>query len=308
MHKLSTLTVTFSWILLFAFIFASCKNSNLIQRGDSVEVAYEKAMAFYEKEDYNEAAEAFETVIQIARGTEYGQEAQYYLAESYYNDGRYLLAASEYERFISLFPREDRREEAQFKEAYCYYKLSPRYKLDQQYTQRAIEKFQLYNSRFSDSERADEVGEYISEMRSKLAKKLYYSGDLYMRTDSYDAAIIYYDLVIDKYPESKWAQRALVDEIKTYNIYADRSVLARQQERYEKAVETYEKFIQLFPEGEYRAEAEELVDEARTSIAELPDDIPAIDEDEEVDEDDVETNPNPGVETPAVNNDINNNN
>lgn len=308
MHKLSTLTVTFSWILLFAFIFASCKNSNLIQRGDSVEVAYEKAMAFYEKEDYNEAAEAFETVIQIARGTEYGQEAQYYLAESYYNDGRYLLAASEYERFISLFPREDRREEAQFKEAYCYYKLSPRYKLDQQYTRRAIEKFQLYNSRFSDSERADEVGEYISEMRSKLAKKLYYSGDLYMRTDSYDAAIIYYDLVIDKYPESKWAQRALVDEIKTYNIYADRSVLARQQERYEKAVETYEKFIQLFPEGEYRAEAEELVDEARTSIAELPDDIPAIDEDEEVDEDDVETNPNPGVETPAVNNDINNNN
>ncbi len=279
MHKLSTLTFKLSCLFLAVFVFASCKNSDLIQRGDSLEVAFDKAMAFYEKEDYTEASEAFETVVQIARGTEYGQDAQFYLAESYYNDGRYLLAASEYERFISLFPRVERRQEAQFKEAYCYYKLSPRYKLDQEYTRTAIEKFQLYNSRFANSEKAEEAGQYISEMRSKLAKKLYYSADLYLRTDRYEAAAIYYDLTIDKYPETKWAQRALVDEIKTYNIYADRSVPSKQRERYQKAVEAYEKFIQLFPNGEYRQEAEELVDEARTALAELPEQAPVVEED-----------------------------
>jgi len=290
MHKLSTLTFKLSCLFLAVFVFASCKNSDLIQRGDSLEVAFKKAMAFYEKEDYTEASEAFETVVQIARGTEYGQDAQFYLAESYYNDGRYLLAASEYERFISLFPRVERRQEAQFKEAYCYYKLSPRYKLDQKYTRRAIEKFQLYNSRFPNSEKANEAGKYISEMRTKLAKKLYHSADLYLRTDKYDAAIIYYDLTIDKYPETKWAQRALVDEIKTYNIYADRSVASKQPERYQKAVEAYEKFIQLFPNGEYRQEAEELVDDARTALAELPEEAPVVEDNEqdlqaEVDED-----------------------
>ncbi|MEL7834603.1 outer membrane protein assembly factor BamD [Fodinibius sp. Rm-B-1B1-1] len=281
MYKISTLTHKFSCLLLLAFVFISCKNDALIQRGDSLEVAYDKAMAFYEKEDYTEAAEAFETVVQIARGTEYGQDAQFYLAESYYNDGRYLLAASEYERFISLFPREERRQEVQFKEAYCYYKLSPRYRLDQKYTRTAIEKFQLYTSRFPNSERADEVGIYISEMRSKLAKKLYHSANMYMRTDRYEAAIIYYDLTIDKYPETKWAQRALVDEIETYNTYASRSILPRQKERYQKAIESYETFIQLFPNGEHREEAEELVDEARSAIAELPDDIPVVEEEEE---------------------------
>lgn len=281
MFKISTLTHKLSCLLLVVFVFASCKNDALIQRGDSVNVAFDKAMAFYEKEDYTQAAEAFETVVQIARGTEYGQQAQFYLAESYFNDGRYLLAASEYERFISQFPREERRQEVQFKEAYCYYKLSPRYRLDQKYTRTAIEKFQLYTSRFPDSEKADEIGTYISEMRSKLAKKLYYSADLYMRTDQYEAAVIYYDLTIDKYPETIWAQRALVDEIEAYNIYAGRSVLAKQEERYEKAVDTYEKFIQLFPDGEYREEAEELVDEARSAIADLPDDLPDAEEDEE---------------------------
>jgi len=292
MHKLSTLTFKLSCLFLAVFVFASCKNSDLIQRGDSLEVAFDKAMAFYEKEDYTEASEAFETVVQIARGTEYGQDAQFYLAESYYNDGRYLLAASEYERFISLFPRVERRQEAQFKEAYCYYKLSPRYKLDQEYTRTAIEKFQLYNSRFANSEKAEEAGQYISEMRSKLAKKLYYSADLYLRTDRYEAAAIYYDLTIDKYPETKWAQRALVDEIKTYNIYADRSVPSKQRERYQKAIEAYEKFIQLFPNGEYRQEAEELVDEARTALAELPEQAPVVEEDGESIQADVDEDPN----------------
>ena len=281
MHKLSTLTFKLSCLFLAVFVFASCKNSDLIQRGDSLEVAFEKAMAFYEKEDYSNASQAFETVVQIARGTEYGQDAQFYLAGSYYNDGRYLLAASEYERFISLFPRVERRQEAQFKEAYSYYKLSPRYKLDQKYTRMAIEKFQLYNSRFPNSDKVNEAGKYISEMRTKLAKKLYHSGDLYLRTDRYDAAIIYYDLTIDKYPETKWAQRALVDEIKTYSIYADRSVASKQRERYQKAVEAYEKFIQLFPNGEYRQEAEELVDEARTALADLPEEAPVVEENEE---------------------------
>ncbi|MDZ7660233.1 outer membrane protein assembly factor BamD [Fodinibius sp.] len=292
MHKFFTITFKLSCLFLAVFVFASCKNSDLIQRGDSLEVAFDKAMAFYEKEDYTEASEAFETVVQIARGTEYGQDAQFYLAESYFKDGRYLLAASEYERFISLFPRVERRQEAQFKEAYCYYKLSPRYKLDQEYTRTAIEKFQLYNSRFPNSEKADEVGQYISEMRTKLAKKLYHSADLYLRTDRYEAAIIYYDLTIDKYPETKWAQRALVDKIKTYNIYADRSVLSKQRERYQKAVEAYEKFIQLFPNGEYRQEAEELVDESRSALAELPDDVPVVEEDEENIQADVDNNPN----------------
>ena len=292
MHKFSTATFKLSCLFLAVFVFASCKNSDLIQRGDSLQVAFNKAMSFYEKEDYSQASEAFETVVQIARGTEYGQDAQYYLAESYFNDGRYLLAASEYERFISLFPRVDRRQEAQFKEAYSYYKLSPRYKLDQGYSRTAIEKFQLYNSRYPNSEKADQAGQYISEMRTKLAKKLYHSADLYLRTDRYEAAIIYYDLTIDKYPETKWAQRALVDEIKTYNIYADRSVSSKQRDRYQKAVDAYEKFIQLFPNGEYRQKAEELIDETRTALAELPNQTPVAEDDGNNIQADVNTDPN----------------
>jgi len=269
---MNTFSSTFSKVISLALVLlviSSCKNKNLIQRGDSLQTAFKKAMQLYQNEDYGKSAEAFETVIQIGRGTDYGQEAQFYLADSYFKDERYLLAASEFERYVSLFPRTAKRQEAQFNEAYCYYKLSPRYKLDQKYTKKAIEKFQLFNSRYGNSDQADQAAQYISEMRAKLAKKLYYAADLYMRTDSYKAAIIYYDLTIDNYPETTWAQRALVDEINAYNTYAGRSVRSKQEERYQKAVDTYEKFVQLFPKGEYRSKAEDYVDKARAELAEL---------------------------------------
>ena len=259
----------FSALLILAVLITSCKNRELIRAGDTVPEAFGKAKALYDKEKYLDAAEAFDTVFRISRGTEYAQESQYYLAQSYYNKERYLLAASEFQRYSGLYPRSERREEADYKEALSYYKISPRYKIDQQYTRKAIEKFRLYNSRYPNSDKVQEAAQYITELRSKLAHKLFGSAELYMRTDRYEAAIIYYDLIINNYPESKWAERALVNEIEAYNIFASKSITDKQDERYGKAVEAYEKYIQLFPNGSNRAEAESLVDEARVALANL---------------------------------------
>jgi outer membrane protein assembly factor BamD len=261
-----------SCLVLILGVLASCKNERLIQRGDTLPVAYKKAMALFQSGEYHDAAQAFETVITIGRGTDYGQSAQYLLAQSYFNAERFLLAASEYERYITLFPRSEKRQEAQYKEALSYFELSPRYKLDQEYTHTAIEKFRLYISRYPESAKVQEAGVLINELRAKLAKKMYYAADMYRRIDSYEAAIIYYDLTINHYPGTIWAQRALVNEIETYIAYAERSVQSKQQERYSKAVEAYEKFIQLFPNGEYRDEAEEYVKTARSELAAL--DVP----------------------------------
>lgn len=258
-------------LLIAVLSVSACNKDQYIRRGDSLPEAYRKSMALFQDGDYSEAVNGFETVFSLGRGTEYARNAQYYLAESHYNNENYLLAASEYERYISLYPRSERREEVAFKEAYCYYELSPRYRLDQRYTRRAIEKFNLFESRYPNSERIQEIAQYENELREKLAHKLYNAADLYMRIDEYEAAAIYYGLTIDQYPGTSWAEVALVDQINAYVIYADNSVQARQQERYEKAVDSYEKYLQLFPNGEHRSQADEYVDEARVALAQLED-------------------------------------
>ena len=251
------------------FLLSACQNDKLIKRGDTLQVAYQKAMAFYMEEDYTEAANAFDTVTRLGRGTDYGQEAQYYLAESYYKNQQYLLAASEYDRFVSLYPNDERRQEAEFKAAMSYYHQSPRYKLDQSATRNAIERFQLFNNRYPDSELVTESADKIDELRNKLARKTYEAAQFYVRTDQYLAATIYLEETIDQYPESEWAEKALVDLIKTYVTYADNSVPERQEERYSKAVDTYDKFLQLFPESTYRSEVENIHDEAQRKLEDV---------------------------------------
>lgn len=262
----------YSFLFVAILLLTSCRSEELIRPGDTLEVAFEKAMMQYNEEKYNDAANAFETVISIGRGTDYGQEAQYYLAESYFNAKRYLLAASEYERYAQYHPNSPRREEVDFKEALCYYEISPRYRLDQTYTNRAVEKFRLYRTRYPNTERAELAAEYISELRNKLARRDYNAADFYMRTERYNSAAIYFDLVIENYPESEpWAESALVTQIEAYVLYAENSVQDRQAERFEKALESYNTYLQLFPQGENRSKAEDLFDRAMAGLGEIDD-------------------------------------
>ncbi|MDX1590795.1 MAG: outer membrane protein assembly factor BamD [Balneolaceae bacterium] len=255
-----------SFLLLCSFVFMSCRSNDLIRPGDTIEVAFEKAMNQYREGNYPEAARAFETVVSIGRGTDIGQDAQYYLAESYYNDRRYLLAASEYERYAQFYPNSFRREVVDFKRAECYYFLSPRYRLDQTYTRQALDGLRLFNSRYPDSEYNERAAQYITELREKLARKQFEAANFYKRTERYQAAAVYYDLVIDDYPETEWAERSLVEQMHSYILYAENSVRNRQEERFMLALDSYNTYMQLFPRGDFRSRMEELYDRAQNGL------------------------------------------
>ena len=106
--------------LLLLSVSLSCANKELIKPGEPIDSAYEKSIAFYEKEEYSDAAYGFDLVTRMGRGTTYAKEAQFLLAESYFKNKQYLLAASEYERFISYYPQDERRQEVEFKRAQSY--------------------------------------------------------------------------------------------------------------------------------------------------------------------------------------------
>ncbi len=255
-------------LVLFLFTFFACRNTGFVKPGESINISYQKGIDKFEVEKYGDAAEIFEIVTRSGRGTNFAQNAQYYLAESYYRSGRYILSAAEYERFISLYPRDERREEVDYKRALSVYQQSPRYRLDQSSTLKAIELFQLFNSNYPNSEYVIESAERINELRNKLARKYFESAEFYARTDQYNAATIYYDLVIDKYPESDYAEAALISQIEVYNLYAANSIITKQADRYELAIQNYEKFIQLFPESNERGKAESLKNKAEKGLRE----------------------------------------
>ncbi len=255
--------------LLLLSVTLSCANKELIKPGEPIDSAYEKSIAFYEKEMYSDAAYGFDLVTRMGRGTSYAKEAQFLLAESYFKNKQYLLAASEYERYISYYPQDQRRQEVEFNRALSYYQQSPRYRLDQGPTMRAIELFQLFNNNYPNSPFINESAQKIDELRNKLALKTYESGQFYLRTLRYKAATIYFDQTIDLYPETRWAESALLKIIETYVSYAQQSIQSKQVERYNLAVENYEKFLQLFPQSMLRSEAESYYLQAVSEIRKL---------------------------------------
>ncbi|MCH8567539.1 MAG: outer membrane protein assembly factor BamD [Balneolales bacterium] len=263
-----------SVLFLAVIILASCGNRNQIRPGDTLEVAFDKAMAFYDRGRFGDAAQAFETVITVGRGTEIGQEAQFFLAESYFNNRQFLLAAAEYQRYHVFFPRSARAADAQFAEAFSYYRLSPRYNLDQSDTIRSIELFQLFISRNPNNQKASEAADYIDELREKLALKRFRAAEQYVRlagreARNYRAAAIYFGITFDRFPETIYAEKALANKIMAHVYFAENSVSARQLERFQEAVEAYETYVQLFPRGESRDIAERYNDRAVTAIANL---------------------------------------
>jgi outer membrane protein assembly factor BamD len=257
----------------FVFVFAlaglvlvtSCSNSRRLTHS-SPEQAYQKGLDLFEEENYDQAMRYFRAVFQYGRGNEWADDAQYRLAEAYREQGRYLLAANEFQRFTELYRGNQRVPQAAYQRGLMYYKLSPNYNLDQTDTQEAISIFQLFLERYPNHELAPDAQEKVGELRNKLAHKKYDAARLYEKREMWEAAVETYTGLFDSYPDTDWADDALLGAIRGYIAYADASIQKKQDDRYQKAIDNYERLTQLFPESPLLKTAESLYTEARSKL------------------------------------------
>mgnify|MGYP000011744325 CR=1 FL=1 len=254
--------------VLLILMLLGCAGSGRL-RHNSPQEAYERAMTLYNQGKYARAIEYFQAVFTYGRMHEWAADAQFYLARAYYRNQEYLLAASEYERFTQIHRSDPRVPEAEYERAMCYYNLSPPYELDQTDTRRAIEAFQLFIDRYPNHERVADATQKIAELRAKLARKQYEAARLYERRELYEAAAVTYEAVFDRYPDTPWADDALVGAMQAYIAFANQSVRTRQPERYQRAIELYERLLQLFPDSPLLQTAETLYAEAQRHLKEL---------------------------------------
>ena len=135
-------------ITLFVFIAAlfsmisACKFQRILKSEDN-EKKYNAAIKYYDKKDFYHALQLFEELISVYKGSNRAEKMYYYFARCYYETGEYPTAAYHFNNFTITFPTSEYAEDAQFMNAFCYYKDSPTYSLDQTNTLDAIRQFQL---------------------------------------------------------------------------------------------------------------------------------------------------------------------
>ncbi len=232
---------------------------------DSAEEAYQTGMRYFEEGKYDRAAEYLKVVFDFGRTNEFADEAQVYLAQAYYEDEQYILAGTEFTRFIDLYSRDPRVEEAALGRIRSYYMLSPSYNLDQTDSERAIAYIRLFMARYPSSVFTEDVVTILEELREKLARKQFQAGRLYERRELFEAAIISFEEVLSEYSTSPFADDALLGILRAQVGYAEKSIAARQAERFQDALDSYDRLLQLFPSSPLLSEAERYYDRAFTN-------------------------------------------
>jgi len=225
----------------------SCSSTDS-SRPRTAEEMYEKAMKLFEDEDWIEANQLFEVIKLQYAASQYADDAQFHIAEINFNKGEFILAAYNYNSLRRTYPTSKYYKTALFKAGLCYYKLSPPYDRDQEYTVKAVETFQDYQMLYAGDSLSQKAGEYIEELRDKLAHRAFFTAKLYLKLHSPKSAMIYFDIVIEEYPDTQYYEQAHYEKIKilagTYRI-----------EQLNLAIQKYKT---LFPNGKYIKEVEKI--------------------------------------------------
>jgi len=159
----------------------------------------------FEDEEWEEAIGAFEALIFRNPTSQEMAEARMYLARAHFQKGEYITSAAEFERFLLQYSSHGLAPEASLGICRSYARLSPRPERDQGYTERAVDACRNTIQEFEGMNVAEEARTIQNRMFSRLAESLYLQGRQYQRRGFHDSAIIYFQDLVDYYPQTEWA-------------------------------------------------------------------------------------------------------
>ncbi len=237
-----------------------------VRTSNDPDKVYEKAVAYYEEGEYLKAQTLLELILNNFRGTAKAEDLYFKYAYTHYHMKNFLLAAHYFDNFSNTFTSSDLRQEADYLRGYSNYLLSPNHRLDQEYTRKAIEQFQLYANTYPNSDRTDEINTLIDEAHSKLEQKEFDQGMLYYDLRNYNSAVHTFENLLKDFPETANAEQIRFLIFKSAFLLAENSFFERQQERFEEALEKFESFKKKFPASEYMAEASSMERSSRARL------------------------------------------
>lgn len=209
----------------------------------------------------------YEQILPSYRGKPQAQRVIFFFADSYLQIEDYYLAAYQFESFVKSFPKSDKLQEASFLAAKCYYKLSPRYSLDQTNTNDALDKLQIFIDNYPDSEFLAEANSYVQELQTKLEKKDFEISKQYHTIRDYKSAINAFDNFISSYPGTPFREDALYYKFLSSYEIAINSVYYKKLDRLKELQGIYDIIKRYYPETLFIDDLDKKMERAAKEIS-----------------------------------------
>jgi outer membrane protein assembly factor BamD len=246
LRKLRLVIIVLS--ILVISIIQGCSSSGSSISTDDPEKAFAIAKKKFDRGEYLDAIDDFSLIKVKFPGSVVSDKTQFYLAESYFKRREFILAAYEYENMQKNYPLSPLYPDSKYKLGLCYYELSPKPSLDQEFTQYAISELSNFIDLYPNHISVPDAEKKIAELRDKLAFKDFSIAENYMKLDDFRAAGVYYQNVYENYIDSQWADDAMIG-------HAEALISIK---KYSEAKQVLEKFYKLFPKSNLKSKADNL--------------------------------------------------
>lgn len=243
-------------LLIFIILGSGCSKFRKIQKSDDWKVKYEAALKYYEEKDYFRSNVLLEEIIPIIRGTQEAEKANFIYPYTYFHQGQFILSSHYFKTFIEVYGRSEHAEESSYMYAYSMYMQSPVASLDQTSTYEAITALQNFLNKYPASKYSSEADKLIDELQVKLETKAYETAKLYYRLRRYKSAVIAMENFRFDFPDSRFNEELAYLAIETSFDLAQASVPSKQEERFRKTIDQYQKFVDKYPNSKYLKDAE----------------------------------------------------
>ncbi len=190
-------------------VLAGCGGSVLPQIHDEGS-RLELARRLYAKGDASLAIEVLGPFSTSGSGSANVDEAIYLLGLCHLKTKDYLAAQADFERLQRDYPESDSAAAAAFRQGEALWGQSRGPDFDQTHTLQALEQWMAFRRDHPGHWLADQATQRIAEARTRLATKLYRTGDLYVKLKEYNSARTYFRNVLTEYSESPLYGDALI--------------------------------------------------------------------------------------------------
>lgn len=258
-------------VLIVVLTLFSCSDYQKLLKSDDAELKYTKAVEYFDKGDFMRASTLFDAIATYYKGTDRSETVLNYMAKSYMGQKDYYSASEYYKTYVKTYPKGKYVVESKYMIGYCYYLDSPDARLDQSATINALTALQEFLDVYPESDRVSDANKLIEELTNKLAYKAYLNAKLYYNLgnylgNNYESAVITAQNALKKFPSTSYREELIMLILDSKFEQAVQSIEEKKIERYRNAIDEYYNYINEYPTGKFRKQADRIFNESKKIV------------------------------------------
>ncbi len=168
------------------------------------------ARRMYDKGEYAVVVELLNSYTTTGTGSADIDQAVYLLGNAYMKQKEFASAQAQFERIARDYPESDSATAASYRLGEAFFGQSRGSDFDQEFTLKALAQWRRVTQDVPGSAWATLADDNIAVCRTRLARKLWRSGDLYVKQNLYEPGLVYYRSVINEYSDTPVLGDALI--------------------------------------------------------------------------------------------------